>query len=81
MEEADAKLKKLEEKKVAVEELRREEARLLANILNAEDTASSSAGRAKDKKTVLENLRQRQTSIETQVTSWRIEAGVGGNSA
>jgi exonuclease SbcC len=78
VEATDAKLKKLEEKKAAVEELKREEARLLANILNAEDAASSSAGRATDKKTVLENLRQRQASIESQVASWRTKLESAG---
>jgi DNA repair exonuclease SbcCD ATPase subunit len=71
MQEADAKLKRLEEKKLAVEELRREEARLSANLLNAEDAAASLAATAKDEKTVLENLRQRQNSIETQIASWK----------
>jgi DNA repair protein SbcC/Rad50 len=82
MEEADAKLKRLEEKKLAVEELRREEARLLANVLNAEDAAALLAETAKDEKTVLENLRQRQTSIDTQIASWRgklEEAGIPPN--
>ena len=71
MEEADAKLKRLEEKKLVVEELRREEARLSANILNAEDAAASLAVTVKDEKTVLENLRQRQNFIETQIASWK----------
>jgi exonuclease SbcC len=71
VEVADAKLKRLEEKKLAVEELRREEARLHANIVNAEDTAASSAGRAEDKRTVVENLRQRQVTIEGQIATWK----------
>ena len=82
MDEADAKLKKLEEKKLAVEELRREEARLLANVSNAEDAAASLAETAKDEKTVLENLRQRQSSIDMQIASWRSkleEAGIPSN--
>ena len=82
LEEADAKLKRLEEKKLAVEELRREEARLSANILNAEEAAASLIETAKDEKTVLENLRQRQNSIETQIASWKgklEEAGIPPN--
>ena len=71
MEEADAKLKKLEEKKLAVEQLRREEARLLANAVNAEDAAATIAESAMDEQTVLENLRQRQNSMENQITSWK----------
>lgn len=82
VEEADAKLKRLEEKRLAVEELKREEARLLANILNAEDAAASLTESAKDKRTVLENLRQRQTSLVMQMASWREtleKAGVQAN--
>jgi exonuclease SbcC len=71
VEAADAKLKRLEEKKLAAEELKREEARLQANILNADDTASSSTSRARDKKTILDNLRQRQISVESQIASWK----------
>lgn len=82
VEEADAKLKRLEEKRLAVEELKREEARLLANILNAEDAAAALTESAKDKRTVLENLRQRQTSLDMQMASWREtleKAGVQAN--
>ncbi len=71
VEAADAKLKKLEEKKLAVEELKREEARLYANSVNAEDTAASSTRRAQDRRTVVENLRTRQTSMDSQITSWK----------
>ena len=78
VEAADAKLKGLEEKKLAVEELRREEARLHANIMNAEDTAASSAGRAKDKRTVVENLRQRQVAIEGQIATWKSKLQTSG---
>lgn len=78
LEEAEAKLKRLEEKKVAVDELRREEARLLANTMNAEDSASSLADDAKDMKTVLENLRQRQSSIDTQIASWKSKLETAG---
>jgi exonuclease SbcC len=75
---ADAKLKKLEEKKLAVEELRREEARLHANIINADDAAASSLRRAQDKRTVVENLRQRQVSIESQAASWKSKLQAAG---
>jgi exonuclease SbcC len=79
LEEADSKLKKLEEKKLAVEELKRKEARLQANITNADDAAAQLAQRVRDKKTVLENLRQRINSMDTQVKACRAkleEAGV-----
>jgi exonuclease SbcC len=79
LEEADAKLKKLEEKKTAVEELKRKEARLQANIANASDATAQLVQRIKDRKTVLDNLRQRINSMEAQVKACRArleEAGV-----
>lgn len=78
VEVADAKLKRLEEKKLTIEELRREEARLNANIVNADDAASSSLRRAQDKRTVVENLRQRQVSIESQAASWKSNLQAAG---
>lgn len=82
LEEVDAKLKKLEEKRQAVEELRREEARLLANILNAEDAEKSLIEAAKDKKTIAESLKQRQNSFENQIRSCKSkldEVGIQSN--
>ncbi len=79
LEEADAKLKKLEEKKLLVEELRRKEARLQANIANMQDTATALAQRAEGKKTILENLRQRLSSMDSQIKACKSkleEAGV-----
>ncbi len=67
LDEADAKLKKLEEKKIAVEELKRKEARLHANITNAQETAASLAQKAEGKKTILENLKQRLSSMDLQI--------------
>jgi DNA repair exonuclease SbcCD ATPase subunit len=69
LEEADSKLKKLEEKKQVVEELKRKEARLHANITNAEDTVAALAQRAEGKKTILENLKQRLNSMDAQMTA------------
>jgi DNA repair protein SbcC/Rad50 len=71
LEEAEAKQKKLEEKKLTVEELKRKEARLNANIANSEDTVGSLAQRLEGKKTVLENLKQRQITMDTQVKACR----------
>ncbi|HEX9262036.1 MAG TPA: hypothetical protein VF893_05860, partial [Candidatus Bathyarchaeia archaeon] len=82
LEEADAQLKKLEDKKLSIEELKREEARLLANTMNAEEAAATLANEAKDKQTILENLRQRQNSIEQQINSWKRkleDAGIPSN--
>ena len=79
VEDSDLKLKQLEEKKVAIEELKRKEARLMANVTNSEDAFLALAERIEGKKTVLDNLRQRQTSMETQIKTCRTkleEAGV-----
>jgi exonuclease SbcC len=67
LEEADLKLKRLEEKKLAVEELKRKEARLNANIANMANTLASLNQRMGGKKTIIDNLRQRQNSIDSQM--------------
>ncbi len=82
LDDADAKLKKLEDKKLAVEELKRKEARMHANIVNAQETAASLAQKAEGKKTILENLKQRLSSMDTQIKSSRLkleEAGAAVN--
>jgi len=67
LDEANIKLKQLEEKKLAVEELKRKEARFNANIQNMTTTLSSLTQRIEGKKNIVENLHQRQTSLETQI--------------
>ena len=67
LDEADAKLKKLEEKKNLVEELKRKEARLQQNIANMEETAAALAQRVEGKKTIIENLKQRLNSMDAQI--------------
>ena len=67
LEEADLKLKQLEEKKLAVEELKRKEARLHANMANMTNTLASLTQRIEGKKTIVDNLRQRQTSLDSQM--------------
>jgi exonuclease SbcC len=67
LDEADLKLKRLEEKKLAVEELKRKEARLNANIANMANTLASLNQRMDGKKTIIDNLRQRQNSIDSQM--------------
>ena len=64
--EADVKLKRLEEKKLAVDELKQKEARLSANISNMTSTLASLNQRMEGKKTILDNLRQRQLSLDSQ---------------
>jgi exonuclease SbcC len=64
---ADSKLKKLEEKKQAIEDLKQKEARFHADIVNMVDTLASLTRRIEGKKTILDNLSQRQSSIDAQV--------------
>jgi exonuclease SbcC len=82
VEDADAKLKKLEEKKQLVEELKRKEAQVQAGIANALDAAASLTQRIEGKKTIIDNLKQRQTSIDSQIQSFNVrltEVGIQAN--
>ncbi|MCW4003187.1 MAG: SMC family ATPase [Candidatus Bathyarchaeota archaeon] len=67
LDEADLKLKRLEERKLAVEELKRKEAKLLANIANMATTLASLTQRIEGKKSIVDNLRQRQNSLDSQM--------------
>jgi len=67
LDEANSKLKQLEEKKLAVEELKRKEARLTANITNMNNTFSSLNQRIDGKKSIVDNLIQRQNSLDSQI--------------
>jgi exonuclease SbcC len=66
LDEADSKLKRLEEKRQAIEELKQKEARLHSDAANTGRTLASLTERIQGKKTILDNLRQRQVSIDTQ---------------
>jgi exonuclease SbcC len=82
LEDAESKLAKLEEKKRQVEELKRKEARIHANISGAADALSSLNQRVEGKKTILDNLKQRQTSLDSQMSEFKSaleEAGVPAN--
>ncbi len=67
LEAADSKLKTLEDKRQTVEEFKRKEARLHSDIVNMSRTLASLTERIEGKKTILTNLHQRQSSIDTQV--------------
>ncbi|HLN88734.1 MAG TPA: SMC family ATPase [Candidatus Binatia bacterium] len=67
LDEANSKLKQLEEKKLAVEELKRREARLNANITNMTSNLASLNQRIEGKKTIFDNLHQRQSSLDSQI--------------
>ena len=64
---ADLKLKTLEEKRQAIEELKRKEVRLHADAVNIANSLSALTQRIEGKKTIVENLRQRQTTIDSQM--------------
>jgi exonuclease SbcC len=66
LDEADSKLKKLEEKRQVIEELKRKEARLHADAVNMTNTLASLTQRIEGKKTIVDNLHQRQSSIDAQ---------------
>jgi chromosome segregation ATPase len=69
LDEADSKLKKLEENRQAIEEFRRKEARLHSDIVNMGRTLSSLTERIEGKKTIISNLGQRQNSIDAQINA------------
>jgi exonuclease SbcC len=82
LDDADSRLSKLEEKKQLVEELKRKEAKIQANIANAEEAAASLTQRMEGKKAVVDALRQRQTSTEAQIKSCMSsleEVGISGS--
>jgi exonuclease SbcC len=82
LEDADVKLEKLEEKKRRIEELRRKEAEVQANLSNIADVLASLNQRIDGKKTVIDNLRQRQNSLDSQVAACKRtleETGVSAN--
>jgi len=82
LEDADMKLKKLEEKKQRIEELKRKEAEVQANILSTADALASLNQRIDGKKTIIDNLKQRQSSLDSQVSACKNalkEAGVTAN--
>lgn len=67
LDNADVELKALEKKKLAVEGLKQKEARLNANILNMAATLASLTQRIEGKKTIVDNLHRRQSSIDSQM--------------
>ncbi len=67
LDEANSKLKQLEEKKLAVEDIKRKETRLNANIANMTSTLVSLNQRIEGKKTIVDNLLQRQNSLDSQM--------------
>jgi len=82
LEDADLKLKKLEEKKQRIEELKRKEAKVQANISSTADALASLNQRIEGKKTIIDTLKQRQNSLNSQVSACKNtleETGVPAN--
>ncbi|HEX9862669.1 MAG TPA: SMC family ATPase, partial [Candidatus Bathyarchaeia archaeon] len=82
LEDADAQLKRLEEKRLGIEELRRKEARVQANIVNAQAVSASLTQRVEGKKSIVGNLKQRQNSIDAQINDYKSrleQAGIPAN--
>jgi exonuclease SbcC len=82
LDDADVKLKKLEEKKQRIEELKRKEAEVQANISSTADALVSLNQRIDGKKTIIDNLRQRHNSLDSQVAACKRtleDAGVSAN--
>jgi exonuclease SbcC len=76
--EADSKLKRMEEKKQAFEELKHKEARLHADAINMANTLASLTRRIEGTKTILDTLHQRQNSIDTQAKACLDKLGQAG---
>jgi len=73
LEEADLKLRKLEEIRALIEELKRKEAQVLANLTNVEDSSASLAEKIEEKKNAVENLKQRLNTLEAQIESHKVK--------
>ena len=65
--ESEAELKRLENKKQTMEELKRREARLNANLNNTTRSLSDLAEQVEGKKIIINNFLQRQTSMDSQI--------------
>ena len=66
LDEAEQNLKALEEKKLKVDDLKRKEIQAHTNLQNTTNTLTSLNQRIGDKKTLIDNLNQRQTSMNSQ---------------
>jgi exonuclease SbcC len=71
LEAVELELKKLEEKKLRIEALKRKEAEVQANILSTEDVLSSLDKRLEGKKIIIDNLNQRRSSLQVQVAVFK----------
>ena len=73
LEEAESRLKELEDIRTQNEELKRKETRLAASLASVEDTITSATSKIGDKKATAENLGKRFKSMETQIASYKAD--------
>ena len=84
LEEADSKLKKLEDTRLFIEDLKRKETRLQTNLANNGEVLASIEQNSDEKKKVLEHLEKRQQSFDEQERACqeRLEkAGISGSTS
>lgn len=82
LENADSNLAKLEEKKLQIEDFKRKEARVQANISGTASALESLNQRIEGKKTIIDNLKQRQSSMDSHMITFKNaleDAGVHAN--
>ncbi|MGA2309614.1 MAG: SMC family ATPase [Candidatus Bathyarchaeia archaeon] len=73
LEEANSRLRDLEEVRAQNEELRRKEAKMHANLTNLQEAAASLAEDVERKRNFVEGLRQRLNGMEKQMESFNSE--------
>jgi exonuclease SbcC len=78
LDEADSKLKRMEEKRQVIDRLKRKEAMLHADIDNMTNTLASLTQRMQGKKTILDNLHKRESSIDAQAKECLIKLEQAG---
>jgi len=67
LEDKENRLKLLEDKKIGIDELKRNEARLNANLTNTVRTSATLTKQITDKETLIEGMLQRLNSFESQI--------------
>ncbi|MDH7564429.1 MAG: SMC family ATPase [Candidatus Bathyarchaeota archaeon] len=78
VEEADQKLKRLEETRVLNEELRRKETRIVANLSTTGEALSLLAEQIQGKQIDLDNLKRRLSGAEAQMAHYKAELEEAG---
>jgi exonuclease SbcC len=73
LEEADVRLRKLEEVRTSIERLKLKEAQIQANLSNTEETLATLVENAREKEGDIQKLKQRLASMETKIGSCRAE--------